>query len=507
VDGGGHLRAQPRGRAAEGSRGLGRGDWTGHEDQKVAAVRSRLHVHDGKLEQDFLSRLAGEHQLERPPDLAGELDALSIVRRRPISRLVPGIDTVLGGGFGAEGYNRFSGRLLGFHANSLSRTPEARSSGDPAFRRRTQIGFALDTIVHIRHNPHQDLCVSLDRFSRIRKGESMKTTMCALCAVLAFATVAAADEVYIPDNQFAGSVNVIPFSGPWPGSSNPNGEWRYQWWIPAASMNGKAGLIKEIAVAPNYTGTLVATTCEYALGTNTLTTPSSTFDTNLPNPVVCYKAGAYTWKVTKGVWAPVGLQSGFVYDGTSNLVIQVRFKNSTIQGTTYIGCYYDGSKPNNSHRLYKYGPGAYTAATGSGLGGNPNGLRLRVTIDLITLTGSGTTNPGGTVILALSAPADAGLPYQVGTSLGTGPIPIGTRSLNLTADALLVASVGGFLPTVFANYSGVLDKAGAGKAQINIPSSTLLIGVRLHSAFVTLNASAPQGVQSISPTFSFAITK
>jgi len=335
----------------------------------------------------------------------------------------------------------------------------------------------------------------------------MKTTMWALCAVLVFATVAAADEVYIPDNQFAGSVNVIPFSGPWPSSSNPNGEWRYQWWIPGASMNGKAGLIKEIAVAPNYTGTLYASTCEYAMGTNTLTTPSSTFDTNLPNPTICYAAGAYKWSVTKGVWAPVGLQSGFIYDGTSNLVIQVRFKTSSIQGATYIGCYYDGSKSNNSHRLYAYGPGAYTQATGSGIGGNPNGLRLRVTIDLITLTGSGTTNPGGAVDLALSAPADAGLAYQLGTSLGTGPIPIGTRSLDLSPDALLVAGVGGFLPTIFVNYAGVLDKAGQAKAKINIPNSTLLIGVRLHSAFLTLDAMAPQGVRSISSTFTFAITK
>jgi hypothetical protein len=321
------------------------------------------------------------------------------------------------------------------------------------------------------------------------------------------ATVAVADEVYIPDANFSGSVNVIPFSGPWPSSSNPNGEWRYQWWIPAASMNGKAGLIREIAVAPNYTGTLTASTCEYAIGTNTLTAPSSTFDTNLPNPTICYPAGPYTWNVTKGKWAPVGLKSGFIYDGTSNLVIQVRFKSSSIQGASYIGCYYDGSKPNNSHRLYAYGPGAYTQATGSGIGGNPNGLRLRVTIDLITLTGSGQTNPGGSVDLALSAPADAGLPYQCATSLGLGPIPIGSRSLNLTADALMVMSIGGALPSVFVNYVGTLDTSGQGKAKINIPPFTVLIGTRLHTAFVTLDSMAPQGIKSISPTFSFSVTK
>jgi len=60
---------------------------------------------------------------------------------------------------------------------------------------------------------------------------------------------------------------------------------------------------------------------------------------------------------------------------------------------------------------------------------------------------------------------------------------------------------------LFRDYGGMLDKAGAAKAQIHIPSSTLLIGVTLHSAFVTLDGGAPQGVKSISPTFSFPITK
>ena len=45
------------------------------------------------------------------------------------------------------------------------------------------------------------------------------------------------------------------------------------------------------------------------------------------------------------------------------------------------------------------------------------------------------------------------------------------------------------------------------EAAIHIPNLPALIGVRLHSAFVTLGPSAPSGIRSISNTFSFTITK
>jgi len=328
-----------------------------------------------------------------------------------------------------------------------------------------------------------------------------------LFVALAFCSVAVADEIYVPDNnKTTGSVNVIPFSGPWPGSSNPNGEWRYQWWIPAVAMGGKSGLIKEVSVVSNYTGVLTAATCEYSMGHNTAAAASTTFATNLPTPTVCYPAGPYTWSATKGNWAPVGLKSGFVYNGTDNLVIEVRFKGSAITGATYLGCFYDNKQPNNGQRLYKYGPGAYTAATGSGVGTSPNGLRVRLTIDTITITASGKPVPGGTVTLDLSAPADGGLAYQIGSSLGTGPIPIDSRQLGLSPDAILMASVNGWMPTVFKDYTGYLDAAGKGKGTLNIPNIPILVGIKVHSAFVTLDSTAPSGVKSISPTETISIT-
>jgi hypothetical protein len=70
-----------------------------------------------------------------------------------------------------------------------------------------------------------------------------------------------------------------------------------------------------------------------------------------------------------------------------------------------------------------------------------------------------------------------------------------------------VVSTSGGWPSVFWGYQGVMDAKGESQAAIHIPSIPALIGVRLHTAFVTLDPQAPSGIRSISNTFSFSITK
>jgi beta-propeller repeat-containing protein len=137
-------------------------------------------------------------------------------------------------------------------------------------------------------------------------------------------------------------------------------------------------------------------------------------------------------------------------------------------------------------------------------GGSYDAFVARVSLTL--LEGGGAPRPGGQVALSLTASDDAGLSYQIGSSLGTGPIPIDTRLLNLSPDTLLIVSVGGAIPAIFSNYSGILDSSGTGKAAIIIPNDSILVGIRIHSAFVTIKAGAPSNIGSISNTFSFAIT-
>jgi hypothetical protein len=132
--------------------------------------------------------------------------------------------------------------------------------------------------------------------------------------------------------------------------------------------------------------------------------------------------------------------------------------------------------------------------------------RVEVYVAAASITGSGSGAPGTTITFALSAPADGGLPYQIGSSLGNGPIPIDTRQLGLSADGLLFTSVLGLAPTVFQNYAGMLDKQGVGKAALDIPNLPVLKGVRIYTAFVTLLGTAPSGIASISNSFLFTIT-
>ena len=194
--------------------------------------------------------------------------------------------------------------------------------------------------------------------------------------------------------------------------------------------------------------------------------------------------------------------------------------NITGKGTSLV-CFGDSGSSSgyqgndDDFRIYNWARTAadiasdYTRnAIGTGPSGSPNVPDLGYyECELpIQLVASGSPRPGGTVAFSLSASSSAGLPYQLGSSLGIGPTPLGTRSLGLSLDDLLVVTVGGFLPSVFVNYAGTLDGSGNAGASVVIPSIPALIGIRIHSAFVTLSAASPFGIKEISSTESFAIT-
>ena len=114
-----------------------------------------------------------------------------------------------------------------------------------------------------------------------------------------------------------------------------------------------------------------------------------------------------------------------------------------------------------------------------------------------TISTLSTPRIGSTVVLNLSTSQSAGLAYQVASSFGNTGIPIGTRTIPLAFDPLLMVSL--FAPApVFLNYSGTLDPGGGGIALINLPNLPALVGVTIHSAFVSLDTTAPQGVRDIS---------
>jgi len=231
-----------------------------------------------------------------------------------------------------------------------------------------------------------------------------------------------------------------------------------------------------------------------------------------PTTLIDVQGGNYTFNATASKWTSLGpVQKGFDYDGKSALIIEIRYRgHGTLnQGSVSIRGFTSSS---NSNRVWANGsypsppfPDPYSATMGYGPY-TSGAIRVRLTYVETVITLSGTTSPGGTVDLDLMSAVDPNRPYQAASSLGTGPIPIDTRVLNLSPDDLMVVSVNGYLPSVFLNYTGVLDASGKAKAQIKIPNLPALKGVRIHSAFITLNPAAPSGVSSISNTATFSIT-
>lgn len=318
----------------------------------------------------------------------------------------------------------------------------------------------------------------------------MKRSIFACLLVLLVVSSAAvyADEVYVPYNQpGTGGRNSYPFNA----GSYP--EWTYQLCIPAKYLGGTAFTITDIAFGPSGTGTFSASPFEVRMSHSTVPV-SSVFATNLPNPVVVLNAQNYKWATTDKTWSPIGLTGTFNYDGTSALTIEFRHKNGVLGGAFTGTIYYNSGY---HYRVYKQGSGAYSATSGS-LGGT-TGLDIRITVSRAQLVPGGSAKAGSILDLNVLSPSEAGKPYQVGTSLGQGPIPIGQFKLELSADDLLVASTSGMLPTVFRKYSGLLDAKGQGQARLAIPNIPLLKGVRIYSAFLTIDPARPGAVSQVSP--------
>ncbi len=318
-----------------------------------------------------------------------------------------------------------------------------------------------------------------------------------------FVPAAQAGDIHVPSNTPASGVcNNFPFNPNWAGA---NGSFRYQLLVPSSLLGGKACLISDVSFAACYTVTFKATQFEMTMGHTTLATPSLTFASNMPSPQVVIPAGPVSYARTASTWSPLKLRQAFVYNGTDNLVIEIRYHGGTLQGGSSSADRQNSNLTLNYHRLWRYGTGSYTNPTASGT--DARGLLMRLTFQNVYITGSGTPNIGGTVNLILRAPGDGGLAYQVGTSFGTGPIPIGNRNLGLSLDALLDVTVNGYLPAIFQRYAGIMGASGQGFAVIAIPKAPALIGVRLHNAFLTLKSGEPFNIKSISNTFSFTITK
>jgi hypothetical protein len=105
---------------------------------------------------------------------------------------------------------------------------------------------------------------------------------------------------------------------------------------------------------------------------------------------------------------------------------------------------------------------------------------------------------GASVPLVLNAPGDGGKAYVMAASLGASGIKVGSRTIPLSLDALLILTVQNLVPSIFQGYQGVLSASGTASAKLNVPTITALRGLTLHHAFVVVDPSQPNGLGTIS---------
>ncbi|MCA8970854.1 MAG: FG-GAP repeat protein [Planctomycetes bacterium] len=99
---------------------------------------------------------------------------------------------------------------------------------------------------------------------------------------------------------------------------------------------------------------------------------------------------------------------------------------------------------------------------------------------------------GGSQRLLLDAPARAGQPYLVlGSVTGTGPLQIGSVNIPLSFDFYLEFTAAFPNSLFIPKSSGVLDAKGRAETDFVLPRqlSSVLLGVRLHHAFVTFTGN------------------
>jgi beta-propeller repeat-containing protein len=120
--------------------------------------------------------------------------------------------------------------------------------------------------------------------------------------------------------------------------------------------------------------------------------------------------------------------------------------------------------------------------------------------------GGGGALQSGMVPLVFWSSDDPGLLYHAATSLGAGPFEIDGRAVPLTPDRLLRATLAEKLPHVCSGYSGTLDALGEGHGAMWIPEHPNMVGLKLHTAFITLDPAAPSGIKSISSSYVHTVT-
>ncbi len=108
--------------------------------------------------------------------------------------------------------------------------------------------------------------------------------------------------------------------------------------------------------------------------------------------------------------------------------------------------------------------------------------------------------------VTFNAPVDGNLAYVGAASFGPGAIPLSPHNpLPLSPDDLFFLTAENKIPSIFANIQGALNASGKGVCTVRVPNLPPVVGITFYMAFVTLDASKPIGIRTVSSNKSFRI--
>ena len=108
--------------------------------------------------------------------------------------------------------------------------------------------------------------------------------------------------------------------------------------------------------------------------------------------------------------------------------------------------------------------------------------------------------------VVFEAPVDGGRKYAGAASFSTGPTPLPPHNpLPLGFDQLFFLTANNLIPEVFKRIQGTLDATGKATCTVTLPDVPSTVGARFHMAFITLDASKPAGVRTVSAGRTFTI--
>lgn len=312
----------------------------------------------------------------------------------------------------------------------------------------------------------------------------MKRTFVGMIALIAasLAPSMSAQDVYIPDSS--------TITGPGDGVLFGLGSARYQYVLVRGEVgpSGAHQKITELAFVPLVSGTFNATWCQIRMDRGFSKTLTSCFVQNAPCPLVVYE-GPLTINAVKDTWTAIGLQRAYVSDGSSNVVIEIRYRGGS--GTAIPVRTADnvlGSSVFNNTAADPYSAPCPQA-----------GPEMRIPYTRITINNQNVlivldhNHLNFTVPFRIRNAPPLSF-YYLAASFGqgtNGPIPVGSYNVWLDPDPLFFFSIANPNSVLFQGYQGLIGPNGSDGGSINfyVPNIPALVGLCVSHAAVFIDRS------------------